>query len=179
LPIGAVLSANARIRVIKSDLRLPTTVFVAFDPDGGNPDRASISSSSNSVPHPALKAEVSELLLARRSYVPILKVVGSNLAVGRIDAPSRPGALGFAWRLSDECDAIDLNVQLPHAVGEQISEYDYWFGRWIVGYSFTTNERLSREEWVTAVTGTNMSVEVHGDTNATTGIPYIVKDFPG
>lgn len=185
LPPNYCYSANARIKVIKSDFRLPLTVFVAFDPDGGNPDRAIITSST--VPDingqiPGLKANVSELILARRSYVPILKAVGSILDLGKVDVPSRPGALGFAWRVSDECDAVDISVQLPHAVGEQIgvNEYGdptYWYGRWVTGYSFTTNERLSREEWALAAAGTNMSIEYHCEPNYANGIPVIVKVF--
>lgn len=178
-PENATRYAMARIRLIKSDLRLPTMVFVAFDPDGGNPDKASISSAGYQLPNPALKASVSELILAKRAYVPILKLVGSGIDVGYVDVPNRPGALGFAWRVSDECDAIDLNVQLPHAVGEMRGEGDYWHGRWITGYSFTTNERLSREEWAKAASETNISIEVRDELNLISGCLNIVKEFPG
>lgn len=184
-------SAIAYIRVIKSDLRLPMMVYVGFDPDGGDPNNASIIASQINPPlqPPSLKANVSELLLCRRSYIPILKVVGSSLSVGKVEIPSRPGALGFAYRISDECDAADFTVELPCAfgalkgyeIGEDGQPIDslpiYYGGRWICGYSFTTNERLSREEWTAAVTGTNMMVDVRGGSNPVKGIPTIIKEI--
>lgn len=183
-------SAQAYIRVIKSDLRLPMTFYVGFDPDGGDPNKASIIVSQLNPPKqpPALRAAVAELILCRRSYIPIMRVVGSILDVGKIEIPSRPGALGFAYRVSDECDAVEFSVELPCALGD-IKGYEtgedgrpdyslpiYFGGRWVCGYSFTTNERLSREEWTTAVTGTNMMVEVCGGSNAVEGIPTIIKE---
>lgn len=163
---------TARIRITREDTRLPMTVMLAFDPDGGSPDEATITSRQNP------RIVLSELVLCRRSYVPILKAVGSDLIAGHLDMPTRPGALGFAWKVSDECDAVDIRAQLPHALGAvqfKDSINHYFGGRWVVGYSFTTNERLSKEEWSLYVSRTNLMADVSDNSHDHPSTPVLVS----
>jgi hypothetical protein len=179
----------ARIRIVKQDTRLPMTVCIAFDPNEGNPDKASIS--ARDIP----SVTAAELVLLRRSYVPVKQVVGNMSLAGSIEVPARLGALGIALSFSSECDAVDILVSLFHAQGEYMGEIPelgprYASGRWITGYSFTTNERLSIEEWQDAVSRTNMSIERFyktsqtGDDDATDSLrlvtmPVLVSGVPG
>jgi hypothetical protein len=142
------IQSYARIRIIKQDTRLPMNVCVAFDIDAGNPDKAIIS--GRQVP----TINAAELLLVRRSYVPVKQIVGNISQAGSIDFPARLGALGIALEFSSDCDAVEMFVKLVCAQGEKAPPTEarsrYATGRWIVGYSFTTNERLSIEEWTDA-----------------------------
>lgn len=189
------LSAKSRIRVRKEDLRLPMTCFVAFEPDGGDPTKASINAFSTLREDVGgLRVAIAELMLVRRSYVPILRLVGSSIEAGLVTVPNRPGALGYAFRVSDECDCVDIEAELPYACGDQTfntaerpgepPRLVNWSGRWVFGYSFTTNERLGREEWSDAASKTNVMIETTANTTdgvsvPVNGIPTIVKALGG
>jgi len=148
--------ADCRIRIVKHDRRLPLFVAVFFEPNGGDSAEALIT--SNDIP----TVRVDELLLCRRSYVPICNVIGNARNGAPIAFPMRKGALGLAVEISRDCDAADVYVHLVQALGAiNLQDNGRRFGgRWIAQYAITCQERLSREEWTKACAETNMQVDI-------------------
>ena len=155
---------NARVRIRKSDRRLPLQFCVAFEPDGGSPDMAIISQPEE----PKISAR--ELVLFNRSYIPVVNRIGNvNLGGANIFA-SQKGSTGLAIDFSDDCDAIDVAMHLTQALGDFNTLAPYgegqflrFGGRWICGYSITVTDRMSSEEWERAVQECNMMVECFSD----------------
>ena len=162
---------NARIRIRKEDRRLPLIFYVAFEPDGGTPDKAIIT--GDLMP----QVTVRECVLLNRSYIPIVNRIGSTSIAGGNFFPGRQGCLGFAIDISADCDAVDIALHLTQALGELDGGNDdgrptRFGGRWICGYSLTCNDRLSQEEWNDAVTKCNMMCETFSDTPYS-GVPVL------
>jgi hypothetical protein len=149
-------SVGARIRITKEDRRLPLFFVVAFEPEGGSPDDAEIVVTGT----PTII--VTELQLMNRSYVPIVRDLGNPRAGGVVAFPSRKGTLGICCEVHADCDAVDITLNLLPALGgfKHNQSGPRWGGRWSATYSMTCNDRLSREEWTTAVQQTNMRVEI-------------------
>jgi hypothetical protein len=155
-------SLRTRVRITKDDRRLPLYFVVAFEPEGGSPDAAEIVVTGT----PSIV--VAELQLMNRSYVPIVRDLGNPRVGGAVAFPSRKGTLGICAEIHADCDAVDIHLELLPALGGFIHDRSgpRWGGRWSCTYSFTCNDRMSREEWTTAVQQTHMQVEI---TSATTG----------
>jgi hypothetical protein len=160
---------NARIRIRKEDRRLPLQFYVAFEPDGGSPDKAIISG--------AIQPEVTvrEMVLLNRSYIPVVNRIGSTALGGALGFPGRQGCLGFAIDISADCDAVDISLHLGQALGDLVPGLSKRYsGRWICGYSITCNDRLSQEEWQSAVSKCNMQCESYSD-QAASGVPVLTN----
>lgn len=170
---------NARVRIKKADRRLPLQFCVAFEPDGGSPDLAIVST----LEMPKITAR--ELVLFNRSYIPVCNRIGNvNLGGGNVFAQQK-GSTGVAIDFSSECDAIDISMHLVQALGDidpstllpEVQPTRFG-GRWICGYSITVTDRMSQEEWELACQECNMSAEVYSDSNGgvailTNGLPQI------
>jgi hypothetical protein len=177
---------KTRIRVTKSDRRLPLFLTIAFEPSGGSPDNAilmhqhtSLSNSFATGPllQPIVPAiTVAECILLNRSYVPIVRTIGNLGPNGTYPLSQRPGSLGLSVLSDGDCDAVDLMATLVQALGDRVCpSYQYnvthpgaidpnplgarYGGRWLFQYSMTCTDRLSREEWESAVQGTNAQIE--------------------
>lgn len=167
---------NARVRIKKEDRRLPLIFYVAFEPDGGSPDKASMSSGLL----PAVT--VREQILLNRSYIPIVNRIGSTALGGSNPFFSSQGPLGFAIDIGADCDAVDVSMHLTQALGQVRTDKTKgenaplrYGGRWICGYSITCNDRLSQEEWTDAVNKVNMMTEIYADIS-NSGTPVLTTN---
>ena len=173
LPSGAT-EVSARIRIAKLDRRLPLFIVIAFEPDAGNPDLASITTDKT----PNLT--VADCVLRNHSYVPVVRRVGNALT--SINFPSRMGTLGIALEVCSDVDAADIKVNLYQALGNTLNGFNTNVrrpgGRWTVGYSITCSDRLTREEWETAVRSVNMQKDITSNGTGT-GTPVLVNSMGG
>ena len=157
LEMATATFVNVRVRIRKEDRRLPLQFYCAFEPDGGSPDMAGISGGVQP------EVTVREMVLLNRSYIPVVNRVGSTSLGGALAFPGRQGSLGFAIDINADCDAVDISLHLGQALGEVGPTGKRFSGRWICGYSITCNDRLSAEEWQSAVSKCNMQVECFSD----------------
>ena len=168
---------NARIRIRKSDRRLPLQFAVAFEPDGGSPDLAFIACPEEP------KVSARELVLFNRSYIPVVNRIGNvNLGGANVFA-HQMGSTGLAIDFSDDCDAVDISLHLTQALGEidinsnpDPTRRKHFGGRWIAGYSITVTDRMSYEEWERAVQECNMMVDSYSDSPG--GVPILCNGVP-
>lgn len=69
---------------------------------------------------------------------------------------ARGGNYGFATEISDDCDFVSIDLVLYAAQSAEVDGVRET-GRWLMQYRLTAMERLSREEWDTIVSQTNMT----------------------
>jgi hypothetical protein len=180
---------KARIRTVKADRRIPLFLTLAFEPSGGSPDDCILARQIPNPANPAGAGPsgflpgivpaitVAECVLLNRSYVPIVRTIGNTSPIGSYPLSQRPGSLGISVISEGDCDAVDFMVTLVAALGARVNPGyvlapanlgaqdqnplgQRYGGRWLFQYSMTCTDRLSREEWDTAVLGSNAQVEI-------------------
>jgi hypothetical protein len=180
---------KVRIRTVKADRRLPLVLTIAYEPEGGSPDNCILAHQIPNPSNPLLAGPggflpdllpgitVAECILLNRSYVPIVRTIGNLGPTGTYPLCQRPGQLGLSIVSEGDCDAVDLIAILVSALGDRKNPAyvlhpshpgaqdqnplgQRYGGRWLFQYSMTCTDRLSREEWDTAVLATNAQVEI-------------------